>query len=331
MSDTPKRRASVLLPIGVVLLVIGGFVLTFALGRWASEVHGGPIYFVGERVQLPAGVKAARCSTAPGPCTVQEGSDVGETSATLSISFGSRGKHVVELQRESGATPVPVTLGVVPMWVTFPACLALLVLVFAGPSVLRAIVGRPDMTWAYLLSEPNGGYSLAKMQLAVWWLPAIIIVGGVFAVKLEHTVVPPTFAVLLGLAGATTALGAATSPNSAFGRSSLQLVPVKEFPRPHSKYTLAGGVGERAATKDEFTDLVSDWQNQGDFSRYQYLLLAAIGSCVVTVAFFLDGRLIDIPKEFLALVGASQATYLGTKAVKFAKAGTEGRPTSLAA
>lgn len=322
-------QRSVLLPAGFVVLVVACFVATFALGRRESDVHGGPIYFVGERIQLPAGVKAARCLTAAGPCTVQEGSNVSDTSAVLSMSFERPGRHVVELQRDAGA--VLVTLGVVPIWVTFPACFALLVLVFAGPFVLRAIVGRADMTWAYLLSEPNGGYSLAKMQLAVWWIPAIVIVGGVFAVKLESTVVPSTFAVLLGLAGATTALGAATSPNSTFGRSSLQLVAVKDFPRPHSRYALAGGVVERATTKAEFTDLVSDWQNQGDFSRYQYLVLAAIGSCVVMVAFFLDGRLIDVPKEFLALVAASQATYLGTKAVKSAKAGTDGHSTSIAA
>jgi hypothetical protein len=67
-------------------------------------------------------------------------------------------------------------------------------------------------------------------------------------------------------------------------------------------------------------DLVSDWQGGGDVSRYQYLLLSLVGATIFTIAFLRTVRIPAIPEQFLYLIAASQATYLGTKAVKAAKA-----------
>ena len=66
-------------------------------------------------------------------------------------------------------------------------------------------------------------------------------------------------------------------------------------------------------------DLVSDWQGGGDVSRYQYLLVSLVGATVFTIAFLRTVRIPAIPEQFLYLIAASQATYLGTKAVKAAK------------
>ncbi len=102
---------------------------------------------------------------------------------------------------------------------------------------------------------------------------------------------------LLGLSGATTLLGTATSPNQA----------------PQRGEERAGIVPARVA------DLLTDWNGNADLSRYQYFVLTLFGAAVFASAFFRDLQFVEVPKEILLALGASQATYLGTKAVKAGK------------
>ncbi len=66
----------------------------------------------------------------------------------------------------------------------------------------------------------------------------------------------------------------------------------------------------------KLSDLVTDWRQQGDLSRYQYLLLSIVGAITMVAAFATSFRLPAVPQQLLILLGASQATYVGTKAVK---------------
>jgi hypothetical protein len=167
---------------------------------------------------------------------------------------------------------------------------ALPYVLFAGG--LEHARGRPVSPWRELLAEPGGGLSLSRVQLLVWFAPALAMYAAASVPLHRFAALPPALAVLLGMAGATTLLGTAANPR------------------------LADAPVEPAMPAATLSDLVEDWSGHADLSRYQYLLLTILGALLVGSRFFEDFTLPDVPREFLALVGASQATYLGTKAVK---------------
>jgi hypothetical protein len=152
--------------------------------------------------------------------------------------------------------------------------------------------GASPKPWYQLLSEQDGGYSLARVQLLLWSVPVIVIYGAVSAVSRSFMSIDSQLQILLGLSGVTTFLSTAASP-----------APVER------------GTSSSAA----LSDLVTDWNGQGDVSRYQYLLLSLFGSIVLVVSFLQKLELPHIPTELLYLVGGSQATYVVTKAVKQAQ------------
>jgi hypothetical protein len=131
-----------------------------------------------------------------------------------------------------------------------------------------------------------------------------------------------TLAVLLGLSGATTLLSTAASPPVA----SRPVTPTSSTPgvreqSPPAPFAIAMLPAMKVGEIQSFDarDLVTDWQGSGDISRYQYLLLSLVGATIFTIAFLRTVRIPTIPEQFLYLIAASQATYLGTKAVKAAK------------
>ena len=157
--------------------------------------------------------------------------------------------------------------------------------------------GKSVGPWYYMLSEPQGGYSLARVQLLVWFFPAVLIYGGLSLALNRFAPLDGTMAVLLGLAGATTLLGTAANPRKA--------APAVAGAAPVAPPVLA--------------DLVTDWYDHGDLSRYQYLILSFLGAATMLGAFLKDFVVPAIPEQFLYVIGASQATYVGMKAMKTAK------------
>ena len=175
--------------------------------------------------------------------------------------------------------------------------IALLFLLIA--IMLPAALGT---TWSSLLAEGAGGYSLARVQLIVWFLPAAVLYGALSFCTHGFVALDSQLAILLGLSGATSMLGAAASPPQARGASQ---------PTP------------------ELKDLVHDWDAHADVSRYQYLLLSLFGALVLIAGFLQKLEFRPIPSQFLFLIAASQGTYVGTKAIKAAKS-ADGPRVSLA-
>ncbi len=287
--------------IGVVFVLIvsgaGLFCSALLARRYGGEASA-PIVFVGEKIVLASATTAATCTSASDPkqsmsCRFAvETTQGAATQPTLTLlEFGT---HLVT--STVGGQTVTTTWRATPIWTALPAMLGIVILMLFAPSIIRTASGDTTFTWMHLLSEPGGGYSLSKTQLAIWWVPAMVITGAILAIKLDGTNLPASFAVLLGLSSATGALGVAASPRM---------------------------IAEKT-TPNALTDLVKDWQDTGDFSRYQYLMLSVVGSASVIIAFILEARLMEIPTELLALIGASQTTYLATKAIK---ASREEKPT----
>lgn len=233
----------------------------------------------------------------------------------------------VVVHRLKGST---VRLGLVPPWTAYLAGLGVLgwfiglPYTFLRTGDLHDQFGKPVGPWYYLLLEPSGGLSLSRVQLLIWFLPAIAIYAGVSLPLHRFAPMDTTLAVLLGLSGATTLLSSAVSPPAAppasTAKAPLATGEGVPFP-PFSGYAGArlplGRVAE--IPQLDARDLVSDWQGGGDVSRYQYLLVSLVGATVFLVAFLRTVRIPAIPEQFLYLIAASQATYLGTKAVKAAK------------
>jgi hypothetical protein len=167
------------------------------------------------------------------------------------------------------------------------------VLVFAfGLLLITSGLKAPDRPWYWLFIEvgPKGGLSLATFQLAVWFFAAIGIFGGLSIPLHRFPPLTTAFVVLLGLALGTKVLGASMSK---------------------SEVSQAKG----APPAPELQDLVTDPEGNPEFSRYQQVVVAAMGALVLVLTFADTMSIPDIPVELLYLVGASQTAYLLPKAL----------------
>jgi hypothetical protein len=179
------------------------------------------------------------------------------------------------------------------------AALLFLVLAIMLPYALKGGGGA----WSELLSEKAGGLSLSRVQLLIWFLPTAVLYGALSFTLHRFVDVTTQLAVLLGLSGATTLLGTATSP-----------------PPPPASTN---------AASSELQDLVTDWSNQPDVSRYQCLLLSLVGATIMVAAFWRQLEFPQIPAAFVYLLAGSQGTYVATKAVKASKTTPEASPAAV--
>jgi hypothetical protein len=205
-----------------------------------------------------------------------------------SVRFWDAGPRTVTMSLKSGQT---ATYGVTVLdrgWL-YGAIAALLLIVVMAPSALTPRPGASQGPWAHLVSERGGGMSLGRVQFLIWVLPPTILYGALSLVSHALAPIDTQLAILLGLSGATTTLGAASNPPAA------DVSP---------------------ETPPRLADLVQDWDARPDLSRYQYLLLSGVASIVIVAAFLQNLQFPAIPTPLLYLVAASQGTYLATKAVK---------------
>jgi len=281
-----------------IVLVLAGLVLMVICISNGCRAEGRQLEFVGTPVSLGSGVTDALDEEGKSiALTTRAGSAPGQESAFC--SFAAAGDRTITIVHEGQRSVLQVRV-LSRGWFVAGAAGVLLVLL-GIPYLLRVgestvdAKGNPIGPWYYMLSEPKGGYSLARVQLLVWFIPAILIYGGLSLALTRFAPLDGTIAVLLGLAGATTLLGTAANPSKATSE--------------------AGGEVEPPA----LADLVTDWYEHGDLSRYQYLILSVIGAATLLAAFLKDFIIPEIPQQFLYVVGASQATYVGTKAVKTSK------------
>ncbi|HZI67708.1 MAG TPA: hypothetical protein VFF17_14200 [Thermoanaerobaculia bacterium] len=233
----------------------------------------------------------------------------------------------VIVHRLKGST---VRLGLVPPWTAYLAGLGVLCWFIGLPYAFLRTENlydesrKPVGPWYYLLLEPSGGLSLSRVQLLIWFLPAIAIYAGVSLPLHRFAPMDTTLAVLLGLSGATTLLSSAVSPPATVVvPSTKSQIAIQDDVPPPPFYGTAGTRLPSGSASEiprlDARDLVTDWQGGGDVSRYQYLLVSLVGAAVFTIAFLRTVRIPAIPEQFLYLIAASQATYLGTKAVGAAK------------
>jgi hypothetical protein len=210
-------------------------------------------------------------------------------SRTTSIRLVQPGEVAVQVTLPGG-TKAYHNLRVEPVSSLLLATLLLLLVAVLLPFGLGVDqAGQLGGPWYQLLSEAGGGYSLARVQLLVWFLPTIILYGALSFTLHSFVEISAQLAVLMGLSGATTLLGTAASPPAAAGA---------------------------APVAPDLRDVVTDWNSHGDLSRYQYLLLSLVGATIMVAAFWRNLAMPDVPSQFLYLLAGSQGTYVATKAVK---------------
>lgn len=294
---------------GWFLVIAGLLLLTYAAlkpGRSSGEYETA---YAGSAYVLPEGVttlKNAEFGSAPGDMAEFTGYSIRKDSAgALSVSLKNSGYY--RLTPEGDGKPQILVRTLPPVfawWAIAGAFLVLLGLPFipCGLGGEKDAEGNPVSPWYELMSEYAGGYSLSRIQLLIWFVPALLIFAALSIPLHQFAPVNTSMAILLGLSGATTLLGTAANPVS------------------------TGGAGGNAPVTDpasapahkppNFCDLVRGCDGHADLSRYQNLLLTLFGALLLLVKFFDGFTMPVVPDEFLALVGVSQAAYVGTKAVK---------------
>ena len=201
----------------------------------------------------------------------------GEVSVQVTLPGGALVYHNVKVEPVSDL-----------LWVTLLLLVVAVLLPYGLGPDQPGQLGGP---WYQLLSEAGGGYSLARVQLLVWFLPTAILYGALSFTLHSFVEISAQLAVLMGLSGATTMLGTAASPTPAAGA---------------------------APVAPDLRDVVNDWNSHGDLSRYQYLLLSLVGATIMVATFWQTLAMPEVPSQFLYLLAASQGTYVATKAVKTA-------------
>jgi len=201
----------------------------------------------------------------------------GEISVEVTSSKGEKVYHNLKVEPVSNL-----------LWATILFLVVAVLLPYGLGPEQAGQVGGP---WYQLLSEAGGGYSLARVQLLVWFLPTAILYGALSFTLHSFVEISAEIAVLIGLSGATTLLGTAASPAPAVGA---------------------------APVSPDLRDIVTGWNSHGDLSRYQYLLLSIVGATIMIAAFWRNLAMPSVPSQFLYLLAGSQGTYVATKAVKTA-------------
>jgi hypothetical protein len=320
----------VLASVGIVLAVL--LLIGSVVGAWFYVRSASQRLFSGTHLVLPDDLAASLregdangCTLGGSVCRIERVLD-GQGRSVRAILVKASPEAPAEKGDERGLTVADLRigdsytlrLGIVPRWVALLAALGMFLIVISLPPIIFGRKGAASApgAWAALLSEPGGGLSLARVQLLVWFVPALLAYAAVSIPTLTFAPIDATLAVLLGMCGATTALGAVANPSA---RSQplgiISLPPRTPFP------SMAGPAPAVAPAADppRLADLVEDWEGRGDFSRYQYLLLSIVGAVILSAGFVINLSFPTLPNEFVALIGASQATYLGTKAVKTAR------------
>jgi hypothetical protein len=297
---------------GWVLVIAGLLMLAAAAvkpGRSWAEYDSA---YAGSAYVLPEGVTVLKkVEFGPSPDKMAELTGYSlrmDSTGTPSLSLKNAGYYRLV---PDGASQVPILVRTLPpglaWWAIAGAFLVLLGLPYipCGLGGEKDSAGNPVSPWYELMSEYSGGYSLSRIQLLIWFVPALLIFSALSVPLHQFAPVNTSMAILLGLSGATTLLGTAANPAAAgtavdgAGNAPGGAPPPAPAHKPPS-----------------FCDLGRGCDGHADLSRYQNLLLTLFGALMLLVK-FLDGFTMPVvPDEFLALVGVSQAAYVGTKAVK---------------
>jgi hypothetical protein len=264
-------------------------------GRW-SDVRA----YVGRTIELPEAALSIK-QTLPEPSTVTL-----RNGGTQALDLDARSQReewaILEAVVQEGQPAEQIRVVFVAVGFGLAAGAGALLVTFALPFLFMP--GRSP--WYQLLSEGEAGLSLARVQLLLWFAPALFIYAALSIPLLRLAPLDPTLSVLLGLGGFTALIGTAASKPAAAAAPAVPEAAATQQAAPPSVF-------------GSLTDLVTDFQNQTDFTRYQYLTLSVFGSVSLFIAFVGSMTMPTVPKEFLYMIAASQTAYVGTKAVKASK------------
>jgi len=242
--------------------------------------------FVGTSVRLPVPASGAAIVTGKHPAALT----LDSTGESARLPQEARGAVLVRVTpKDEQAKPVELRVSVIDREYGLYAGIAGLVVFFA--LLFLAKSEEPGMKPLWMaISEKDGSLSLGRAQLLLWFVPAVVIFCALSVPLLEIPRIEGTLAVLFGLAGLTRVVGGAANP------------PIKD----------------EKPVEPELGQLITGWDEGVDVTRVQYLAISVVGAIVLLAAFASDMRAPPIPEGFLALIGASQAAYLGSKAVSTA-------------
>jgi hypothetical protein len=192
--------------------------------------------------------------------------------------------------RDPNDSPRDLNVSVVSLWFGYFAGIASVIAFFS----LVRLFGSQDKQHGPLseaISERVGGMSLGRIQLLVWLVVSLAILGALAIPLLELPELDASLAALFGLSGLTSVLAATP-------------------PRPPAEVLASITAKDAAPT---FRDAVEDWRGGLDLSRVQCLMLTLLGAASMLAAFATSFRVPAIPTGLLGLLGASQATYLAPR------------------
>ena len=217
-------------------------------------------------------------------------------------------------------TQSPVNMGNAPIaWLwTIMAVVAVLISIAALVSSRTSAPGAETtrsqrmLTAVHLLRAGDGHLSLALTQVALWTIAVGAVTFFYGLIRFSIPVIPNSVLILMGLSLATGGLGTTAPLQKTSRNDGPGAVP------PPSQSDTAGAASLGTTKADwAFSDLLylfpKDGPPQPSLSRAQMLFWTVLIIALFVSKSAIDGVLWDVPSGMVALMGFSQAGYVGPK------------------
>jgi hypothetical protein len=225
------------------------------------------------------------------------------------LAWDSGGKRLCAM------APAPVNLGNAPSawgW-TIIVGVAVLIVIIAMGSVRS---GRA----VYLLCGDDGHMSLSLTQIALWTIAVGAVTFFYGLIRFQVPGIPASVLMLMGLSLATAGLGYAAPPQTMPSTAGTAAPPPPGAPPPPAPATMppAPAPSQGAAkASPKLSDLIYLFPDTGapvpSLSRAQMLFWTVLIIILFVSKSAIDGVLWDVPGGMVALMGLSQAGYVGPK------------------
>ncbi|HTI72578.1 MAG TPA: hypothetical protein VMF06_21560 [Candidatus Limnocylindria bacterium] len=192
--------------------------------------------------------------------------------------------------------------------------------------VMLAVISRIGKASAiYLLCGTDGALSLWRAQAALWTVAVgtMLLLYGLL--RKEVPSIPDTLVMLMGMTVITGGLSqwqekkkdGALPVDGRADDPATMAIPVAPNSQPASSDPSAGAKVTVAQTQPKLSDLVSDINPAGvrelSITQAQLVFWTCLTIGLFVVKTSTEGKLWDVPGQLVALMGISQASYLGSK------------------
>jgi hypothetical protein len=211
----------------------------------------------------------------------------------------------------------PVNLGNAPIAWGWSILLVVIVLACIG-----SVAWKRSGSALSLLCADDGHLSLSLTQIAVWTVAIGVVTFFYGLVRFEVPTIPTNILILMGLSLGTAGLGSAAPPQKI---TSASPEAIGGDVSRHASFRWVPSVTQdavrtrKAGDKPEFSDLIylfpkgSDAVPQISLARAQMLFWTVVIIVLFVAKSAIDGVLWDVPGGMVALMGFSQAGYVGPK------------------